>query len=87
MGGEKTVDNCYGLSSDPQITCDKATIDTGELWHQHLGHLNYNDPVKVANRGAIVIVIVEEGWIPHFKISWFKCQKGVSLGEPSLFFS
>jgi len=36
MGGEETMDNYYDLSvltSDPQITCKKATIDNGELWH------------------------------------------------------
>jgi hypothetical protein len=37
MGGERTADNCYGLSgltTDPQIFCNKATIDDSELWHQ-----------------------------------------------------
>jgi hypothetical protein len=36
MGGERTVDNCYGLpglTSKPQIICNKATIDDSELWH------------------------------------------------------
>jgi hypothetical protein len=31
MGGEMIVDNCYdlpGLTSNPQIICNKATIDT-----------------------------------------------------------
>jgi hypothetical protein len=53
LGGERTIDNCYGLfglSSNPQITCNKATIDSGELWHQRLGHLNYNDLVKITNK-------------------------------------
>lgn len=68
MGWETMVDNCYDLSPDPQNTCNKATINTGELWHQRLGHLNYNELVKVANRGAIVIVIVREGWMPLFKV-------------------
>jgi hypothetical protein len=36
MGGERTADNCYGLPGlvvDPQILCNKATIDDSELWH------------------------------------------------------
>jgi hypothetical protein len=37
IGGEKTIDNCYGLlTSEPQIICNKATIDDSELWHQRL---------------------------------------------------
>jgi hypothetical protein len=43
MGGKRTADNCYGLpglTTDPQIFCNKAIIDNSELWHQRLGHLN-----------------------------------------------
>jgi hypothetical protein len=46
MGGERTTDNCYGLAGlteDPQIFCNKATIDDSELWHQRLGHLNFSE--------------------------------------------
>jgi hypothetical protein len=34
MGGERTADNCYGLfglTTDPQIFCNKATKDDSEL--------------------------------------------------------
>jgi len=44
MGGERTADNCYvlsGLTSEPQIKCNKATVGNCELWHQRLGHLTY----------------------------------------------
>jgi hypothetical protein len=53
MGGERTIDNCYGLpslSSDSQIICNKATIDDSELWHQWLGHLNFTNMLKIANK-------------------------------------
>jgi hypothetical protein len=53
MGGERTVDSCYGLfglTSEPQITCNKATVDNCELWHQLSGHLNYNDLIKIVNK-------------------------------------
>jgi hypothetical protein len=56
MGGERIVDNYYGLSSltlDSQITCNKVTVHNGELWHQRLGHLNYNDLIKITNKEAI----------------------------------
>jgi hypothetical protein len=56
MGGEKTIDNCYGLpvlSSDSQIICNKATIDDSELWHQRLGHLNFTDMLKIASKEIV----------------------------------
>lgn len=56
MGGERTADNCYGLPSltiDPQIFCNKATIDDSELWHQRLGHLNFTDMLKIASKDIV----------------------------------
>jgi hypothetical protein len=49
MGGEKTADNCYGLpglTSDPQIICNKTTIDDSELWHQRLGKFEFQRYVE-----------------------------------------
>jgi hypothetical protein len=56
MGGERTADNCYGLpglAADPQIFCNKATIDDSELWHQSLGHLNFSDMLKIAGKDIV----------------------------------
>jgi hypothetical protein len=56
IGGERTVDNCYGLpglTTDPQIFCNKATIDDSELWHRRLGHLNFSDMLKIAGREIV----------------------------------
>jgi hypothetical protein len=56
MEGEKTVDNYYGLpglTSEPKIICNKATIDDSELWHQRLGHLNFTDMLKIANKEIV----------------------------------
>jgi hypothetical protein len=53
MGGERTADNYYGLpglTSDPQIICNKATIDVSELWHQRLEHLNFTNMLKIASK-------------------------------------
>jgi hypothetical protein len=56
MGGEKTVDNRYGLPGltlDPQIICNKATIDDSELWYQRLGHLNFTNMLKIASKDIV----------------------------------
>jgi hypothetical protein len=56
MGGERTADNCFGLPSlttDPQIFCNKATIDDSELWHRRLGHLNFSDMLKITGREIV----------------------------------
>jgi hypothetical protein len=56
MGGERIADNCYGLPGltvDPQIFCNKATIDYSELWHQRLGHLNFTDMLKIASKDIV----------------------------------
>jgi hypothetical protein len=56
MGGERTADNCYGLpglTTDPQIFCNKATIDDSELWHQRLRHLNFSDMLKIAGKDVV----------------------------------
>jgi hypothetical protein len=59
MGGERTTDNCYGLpglTADPQIFCNKATIDNSELWHQRLGHLNFTDMLKIASKDFVNVL-------------------------------
>jgi hypothetical protein len=56
MGGERTTDNYYGLpglTTDPQIFCNKATIGDSELWHQRLGHLNFTDMLKIASKDIV----------------------------------
>ena len=54
MGGEHIANNCYYLSSNSRINCNKVTLDTIELWHQRLGHLNFHDLVKASRMEAIV---------------------------------
>jgi hypothetical protein len=56
MGGERTVDNCYGLlglTLEPRIICNKATIDDSELWHKRLGPLNFTDMLKIASKEIV----------------------------------
>ena len=54
MGRDRTIDNSYCLSTNPQINCNKATLDTKELWHQRLEHLNFHDLVKVSKVEVII---------------------------------
>jgi hypothetical protein len=56
MGGERTTDNCYGLpglTTNPQIFCNKATIDDSKLSHRRLGHLNFTDMLKIASKDIV----------------------------------
>jgi hypothetical protein len=56
IGGERTAENYYGppgLTSDPQIICNKATINVSELWHQRLRHLNFRDMLKIASKDIV----------------------------------
>lgn len=56
MGGEKTIDNYYGLpglTSQPHILCNKATVDDSELWHQRLWHLNFTEILKMASKEIV----------------------------------
>jgi hypothetical protein len=56
MGGERTVNNCYGLpglTSEPHITCNKATVVDSELWHQKLEPLNFTNMLKIASKEIV----------------------------------
>jgi hypothetical protein len=55
-GGERAADNCYGLpglTTDPQIFYNKATIDNSELWHQRSRHLNFSDMLTIAGKDIV----------------------------------
>ena len=43
--------NCYKLLQPH--TCHKTSLDEIEIWHQKLGHLNYNNLTKIVNARAI----------------------------------
>jgi hypothetical protein len=53
MGGDRTSDNCYGISPTMQTKCHKTSVDIRELWHQRLGHLNYHDLIKIAKKEVV----------------------------------
>ena len=53
MGGDRTSDNCYGISPTMQTKCHKVSLNIGELLYQRLGHLNYHDLIKIAKKEAV----------------------------------
>ena len=59
MIGLRTSDNCYAVfqnpstSSSSSLVCGSSKVESIDLWHRRLGHLNYCDLMKVANNEVI----------------------------------
>ncbi|RVW69235.1 Retrovirus-related Pol polyprotein from transposon TNT 1-94 [Vitis vinifera] len=59
MIGLRTSDNCYVVCQNPStsfsssLVCGSSKIESIDLWHRRLGHLNYRDLMKVANNEVI----------------------------------
>ncbi|RVW32374.1 Retrovirus-related Pol polyprotein from transposon TNT 1-94 [Vitis vinifera] len=59
MIGLRTSDNCYAVLSksfylfSSSLMCGSSKIESIDLWHRRLGHLNYRDLMKVANNVVI----------------------------------
>ena len=59
MIGLRTFDNCYAICQNPSISssssivCGSSKVESINLWHYRLGHLNYRDLIKVANNEVI----------------------------------
>ncbi|RVX07779.1 Retrovirus-related Pol polyprotein from transposon RE1 [Vitis vinifera] len=59
MIGLRTSDNCYAVYQNPStsffsfLVCGSSKIESIDLWHRRLGHLNYRDLMKVANNDVI----------------------------------
>jgi len=47
MKGVGTLDNCNGISTLTTLGCHKVTLDSTDLWHQCLGHINFRDLSKI----------------------------------------
>ncbi|CAA0817109.1 Unknown protein, partial [Striga hermonthica] len=47
----RTYDNCYQIKTKP--LCNRAKLDEVELWHQKLGHVNYNMMDKLVRLDAV----------------------------------
>ncbi|XP_031106191.1 uncharacterized protein LOC116010828 [Ipomoea triloba] len=59
MEGTRSSDNCYTLSTD--LLCCRTTIDNTGLWHQRLGHMNYQDMNQLISHECV-------RGIPKFKV-------------------
>ena len=53
MKGARTSDNCYGITSGSGIVCNSAKQDETEMWHQRLGHVNFNDLSRLSSSELI----------------------------------
>ncbi|KAL6345648.1 hypothetical protein AAG906_017383 [Vitis piasezkii] len=60
MIGLRTSDNCYVVCQNPSISsssssivCGSSKVESINLWHRRLGHLNYRDLMKVAHNEVI----------------------------------
>ena len=59
MSGLRTSNNCYVVcqnpfsSSFPSLVCGSSKVESIDLWHQRLDHLNFCDLMKVANNEVI----------------------------------
>ncbi|XP_061993496.1 uncharacterized protein LOC133711381 [Rosa rugosa] len=58
MGGKRSFDNCYHIqanessSSQPCLSV-KTTEETFELWHKRMGHVNYQDLLKLSSKQCV----------------------------------
>ena len=52
LEGFHFLDNCYTLTS-PSHTCHKIDSDDKKLWHERLGHLNYESLKKLSDIGVV----------------------------------
>ena len=53
MKGAHTFDFFYGITSGSDIICNSNKLDETELWHQRLGHVNFNDLSKLTSSELI----------------------------------
>jgi transposase InsO family protein len=53
LSGHRTNDACYGLTEDVSMSCNSVKIDTVNLWHHRLGHINYTDLSKISSSEVV----------------------------------
>lgn len=70
--GIRSSDNCYVLSTN--LLCYRSFIDDTELWHQRLGHVNYQDMNQLINNDCV-------RGIPKFKIKNTSVCGSCQLGK------
>ncbi|XP_062020774.1 uncharacterized protein LOC133737182 [Rosa rugosa] len=58
MGGKRSVDNCYHIQANESSSLQpclsvKTTEETFELWHKKMGHVNYQDLLKLSSKQCV----------------------------------
>ncbi|XP_040374637.1 uncharacterized protein LOC121052819 [Rosa chinensis] len=58
MGGKRSVDNCYHIQANESSILQsclfvKSTEETFELWHRKMGHVNYQDLLKLSSKQCV----------------------------------
>ncbi|GMH24089.1 hypothetical protein Nepgr_025932 [Nepenthes gracilis] len=53
LEGKRTPDNLYGIEPNNILECKSAKIDTTELWHQRLGHINFKSLSKISKKSCV----------------------------------
>ena len=83
----RTSDNCYVvcqnpfISSSSSLVCGSSKVESINLWHHRLGHLNYRDLMKVANN-EVIKGIPKLGKPSNLIVVLVKREKlGVHIGE------
>ncbi|XP_038722028.1 uncharacterized protein LOC120014180 [Tripterygium wilfordii] len=51
---KRSSDNYYTIPTEPDFSCNSSIISTTDrLWHERLGHLNYQDLKKLSNKEVV----------------------------------
>ncbi|XP_040361901.1 uncharacterized protein LOC121049269 [Rosa chinensis] len=58
MGGKRSTDNCYHIQANESSSVQsclsvKSTEETYELWHRKMGHVNYQDLLKLSSKQCV----------------------------------
>ncbi len=50
----RTSENVYILDTNPCEECHVNLVDESWLWHRRMGHINFDNLVRVNNLGAVI---------------------------------
>ncbi|KAM5584807.1 hypothetical protein ABKV19_004255, partial [Rosa sericea] len=58
MGGKRSLDNCYHIQANESFKLQscmsvRSTEETFELWHKRMGHVNYQDLLKLSSKQCV----------------------------------
>ncbi|XP_061993733.1 uncharacterized protein LOC133711644 [Rosa rugosa] len=58
IGGKRSFDNCYHIQANESMNMQacfsvRSTEETFEIWHRRLGHVNYQDLLKLSTKQCV----------------------------------